>query len=426
MNYKNAQQKKLDDISVRTSEILRPAKRKSGRQKTSVKSRKLGGSIKSVYCDTDSNGFPDILLRRWRSPALNKYFACSPSTPVAPGAPVAPGVPWEPSLIAGNIEGSYSTQGTDGEIDYNGTLPGFRFTDSVGNGITTTPSTPDFWRLDYGTGSSWNLRGSPVLNQDAPGDPHYLHFNPTNVLGQDVAGNDILGSAASRPRNQALPGTGTLLIVISSDMMERNHQILALGNRSDKNHPQLFIDVSNTFFRGALFVQQHATTGLPNTFLSALLTGSAQVTVGAPLPLTLLTLSYSYPDGTFNFSLNGGTHSGISSDLTTAGPDFTPGVISNAFDDDWIGGGKPSNRFICGNVESIPGSFSDTKIHEFAFLSVNDVETVQQYECYLANKWGLTQNLPTSHPCPDAAPVVGSWSSLNTDWSALNGRQWSI
>ena len=419
MNYKNAQQKKLDDISVRTSEILRPAKRKSGRQKTSVKSRKLGGSIKSVYCDTDSNGFPDILLRRWRSPALNKYFACNPSTPVAPG------VPWEPSLIAPNIEGSYSTQGTDGEIDYNSTLPGFRFTDSVGNGITTTPSTPDFWRLDYGTGSSWNLRGSPVLNQDAPGDPHYLHFNPTNVLGQDAVGNDILGSAASRPRNQALPETGTLLIVVSSDMLERNHRILALGNRSDKNHPQLFIDLFNGALRGAMFVEEHFSTGITNTYLGYMLITS-YVTVGDPLPISLITLSYSYADGSINFSLNGGKHSAASSDLTTAGSGFTPGVISNAFDDDWIGGSKPSNLFINGSTESIPGSFSDTKIHEFAFLNVNDVETVQQYECYLANKWGLIPKFPTSHPCPDAAPVVGSWSSLNTDWSALNGRQWSI
>ena len=418
MNYKNAQQKKLDDISVRTSEIIRPAKRKSGRQKTSVKSRKLGGSIKSVYCDTDSNGFPDILLRRWRSPALNKYFACSPSTPVAPG------VPWEPSLIAGNIEGSYSTQGTDGEIDYNGTLPGFRFTDSVGNGITATPSTPDFWRLDYGTGSSWNLRGSPVLNQDALGDPHYLHFNPTNVLGQDALGNDILGSAASRPRNQALPETGTLLIVVSSDMLERNHRILALGNRSDKNHPQLFIDLSGAFLRGAMFVEEHFATGITDTYLGYIL-NTSYVTVGDPLPISLITLSYSYADGSINFSLNGGKHSAASSDLTTAGPAFTPGVISNAFDDDWIGGSKPSNLFINGSTESIPGSFSDTKIHEFAFLSVNDVETVQQYECYLANKWGLIPKFPTSHPCPDAAPVVGSWSSLNTNWSALNGRQWS-
>jgi len=424
VNYKNAQQKKRDDISVRTSEILRPAKRKSGRQKTSVKSRKLGGSVKSLYCDSDGNGFPDILLRRWRSPAVGKYYACNPVAGTTPGGPA---FSWEPSLIESNIEGSYSTQGTDGDIDYNGSLPGFRFTDIVGNGITTAPSTPDFWRLDYGTGSSWNLRGAPVLDQDAPGDPHYLHFNPTNVLGQDVAGNNILGSGASRPRNQALPATGTLLMVVSSDMLERNHKIIALGNRSDKRFPQLQVDIGGTFFRCLMFVETHHQTGLTNTFYAPILNGGelSPITVGDPLPLTIITVSYSYIDGTLNFSLNGGVESATGTNLTTAGPDFTPGVISAAFDDDWIGGNKPSNRFIDAAVESIPSTFSDLKMHELAFLDVDDVETVQQYECYLAHKWGLTQNLPASHPCPAAPVVAGAWNTLNTNWSALNGRTWS-
>jgi len=79
VNYKNAQQKKLDDVSVRISEIFRPAKRKSGRQKTSVKSQKLGGSIKQSYCDSNSTGFPNILLRKWRSPAVGKECVCKPS-----------------------------------------------------------------------------------------------------------------------------------------------------------------------------------------------------------------------------------------------------------------------------------------------------------------------------------------------------------
>ena len=420
MNYKNAQQKKRDDISVRTSEILRPAKRKSGRQKTSVKSRKLGGSVKSLYCDTDGNGFPDILLRKWRSPALNKYFACNPSSPTVPGGP---GFSWDPSLITENIEGSYSTQGTNGEIDYGSTLPGFRFTDSVGNGITNTPSTPDFWRLDYGSGTSWSLRGNPLLDQDASGDPHYLHFDPTNVLGQNVLGVDVLGSAASRPRNQALPDTGTLLMVISSDMIQRSHKIVSLGNRADKSYPQLSIGVSESFLTGSMFVEEHFLTNISDTYLGVMLIGS--VTVGEALPLTLITLSYSYPNGTLNFSVNGGQHSGTSENLTTAGSDFTPGSINTAFDNDWLGGNKPVNQFIDGGVESVPSVFSDTKMHEFAFLNVDDVETVQQYECYLAHKWGLTQNLPASHPCPAAPVVAGAWSTLNTNWSALNGRTWS-
>jgi len=425
VNYKNAQQKKLDDISVRTSEILRPAKRKSGRQKTSVKSRKLGGSIKSVYCDTDLNGFPDILLRRWRSPALNKYFACNSAAGTTPGGP---GFSWEPSLIASNIEGSYSTQGTDGDIDYNGSLPGFRFTDLVGNGITTTPSTPDFWRLDYGTGSSWNLRGAPVLGQDAVGDPHYLHFNPTNVLGQDALGNDILGSGASRPRNQALPAVGTLLMVISSDSLVRDQRIISLGNRSDKTFPQLMVDIDNTFFRCSMFVEEHHHTGFPDTYYGPILNDGvlSPITVGDPLPLTMLTVSYSYIDGTLNFSANGGVESSFGPDLTPAGPDFTPNVISTAFDDDWIAGNKPRNLWIDGAVEPIPSIFSDLKMHELAFLDVNDAQTVQQYECYLAHKWGLTENLPNAHPCPAAPPVAGAWNTLNTDWSALNGRTWLI
>jgi hypothetical protein len=424
VNYKNAQQKKRDDISVRTSEILRPAKRKSGRQKTSVKSRKLGGSVKSLYCDSDGNGFPDILLRRWRSPAVDKYYACNPVAGTTPGGPA---FSWEPSLIASNIEGSYSTQGTDGDIDYNGSLSGFRFTDIGGNGITTAPSTPDFWRLDYGTGSSWNLRGAPVLDQDAPGDPHYLHFNPTNVLGQDVQGNNILGSGASRPRNQALPATGTLLMVISSDILEQDHQIICLGNRTDKNHPQLRVDISGSSLRGSMFVAEHYLTNITDTYLGGLIIGGPVVpnNIGGPLPLTLITLSYSYTDGTLNFSVNGGSQSYTSNDLTPAGPAFTPGVTSTAFVDDWIGGNKPSNRFIDGNVESAPLVFSDVKMHELAFLDVDDVETVQQYECYLAHKWGFTQNLPASHPCPAAPVVAGAWSTLNTNWSALNGRTWS-
>ena len=422
VNYKNAQQKKLNDVSVRTSEILRPAKRKSGRQKTSVKSQKLGGSIKSSYCDTDSDGFPDILLRKWRSPAVNKYFLCgtSPAAPVAPVAPVAgptnltATTPWEPATVEADILGSYTTEGLDGDIDYNGTLAGSRFSDSFGNEITNAPSTPDIWNIDYGTGFSWTLEGDPVLSLGDDGY-HSLHFDPTNVYGVNSLNASVLGSGSSMPRNRALPLEGTLLMVMSSDNVQPG-SFVSLCNRTDKTVPQLEVGFSDGGITGSLY-QSDLSGGrgfsLQNT-----------APIGQALPLTLITFSYSYTTGSVTFSVNGGEVSSTITDLGSAGADFSPiNLITANVHDDWLGGNYPGGQFFDGALRNIPSVFTDMKMYEYAFLTVDDVEPIQQYECYLANKWGLT--LPAAHPCPDAVPTGQSWSSLNTNWSVLNGRTWS-
>jgi hypothetical protein len=234
------------------------------------------------------------------------------------------------------------------------------------------------------------------LDRKGPGYPYNLHFDQ-HILGYGPMGEKLWGSAAHRPRNQPLPETGTVLMVVSSDNPNAgNQEILSLGNASRINAgiPQLMISISPSRFQGSMRVNNpqmiHAT--LPS-----------QPGDGTFLPQTLITFSYSYERGTMKFSRNGGITPGVDlaerSDLTDAGPDYKPG---KPFDDDWLGSSFPRDTIVNGVLRRIPENvrdYADARIYEFAFINGDDAQTIENYECYLANRWGITHLLPPTHRC---------------------------
>lgn len=69
----------------RRTDIIRNSAKYSVAEKQFEKDLKSGASVKTLYCDTNADGFPDVLLRKYRNPSVNKaVFSCQASSPPPP------------------------------------------------------------------------------------------------------------------------------------------------------------------------------------------------------------------------------------------------------------------------------------------------------------------------------------------------------
>lgn len=59
----------------RRTDIIRNSAKYSVAEKQFEKDLKFGASVKTIYCDTNADGFPDVLLRKYRNPAVNKAIS---------------------------------------------------------------------------------------------------------------------------------------------------------------------------------------------------------------------------------------------------------------------------------------------------------------------------------------------------------------
>lgn len=72
----------------RRTDIIRNSAKYSVAEKQFEKDLKSGASVKTLYCDTNADGFPDVLLRKYRNPAVNKAVLSCPAPD--PNAPLDP------------------------------------------------------------------------------------------------------------------------------------------------------------------------------------------------------------------------------------------------------------------------------------------------------------------------------------------------
>ena len=69
----------------RRTDIIRNSAKYSVAEKQFEKDLKSGASVKTIYCDTNADGFPDVLLRKYRNPVVNKAVrSCPAPDPNAP------------------------------------------------------------------------------------------------------------------------------------------------------------------------------------------------------------------------------------------------------------------------------------------------------------------------------------------------------
>jgi hypothetical protein len=124
--------------------------------------------------------------------------------------------------------------------------------------------------------------------------------------------------------------------------------------------------------------------------------------------------SYPYYDGpgTFSYDLSSGTAYNSTSAQVMAFQSNTTGwgVWRNGILEGTTNGISAPNTNNLGFTlasQTNPNRKSNITLAEFILLETTDARLRQQIEGYLAWKWGLTTNLPASHPFRNRPPLIG-------------------